>query len=136
VERWSAPFFRNYQISIIFKESTTTNQIWDTHRFLKAQFSTYTVLDLPVTFTVQQPEWKKQRNAIIRSAERVLVACLPPGKSIRLDWAAGDVWVLPGPIRVASFNGRKQALDWNFGSLTHLGITQVEFEAALASERI
>ena len=97
IARTSAPYFRNFQISCDIK-GLDENEMYNLARQIGdlCRDRNIRVRGALVFAAVEQPDWKRTRNRIMRTAEFALVKLIPGLEgNLKLDWAAGMIYSLP-----------------------------------------
>jgi hypothetical protein len=140
LKKWSAPFFRNFQITIdlngvVFAE----NEMFELAKRISAVCKSKGVdcRGSVVYASVEQPEWKRTRNRVLKGAEQALVKHCPMiGSRLKLDWAAGVIYDLPPShpegVLIGSYVRISESWSWVSSAVTELGVSVASLEESRA----
>jgi hypothetical protein len=134
ISRHSASSYRNFQVVLHLKNATAEESyqwVRDANASLKAAGVQVAGKDLYIT--LEQPEWKRQRNRALRQALAAVESlCDGPYK---LDFSTGSLWHSGRDLQWGYWHRMSGAWRWVSEGLTALGLDRGRVEQALAEEQ-
>jgi hypothetical protein len=126
--------FRNFQVSLFFKDACSENAIYGFARDLNAALKSkgITQNSKAVYFALDQPLWKKLRNAKLRKYKDIFDS-IAPGLNIEIDWSAGRLWQeREGSDALLVYSSEKRSEEGRFaeGIFERLHISRDVFNSA------
>jgi hypothetical protein len=115
IDKWSAPYYSNHQVTIFMKSDTPSDRVWDLakalNEFLKKSTPPVTVQGHPVFATVDNPPWKKDRNSGLSRAAEVFVSVCTLPHELKKDWSSGELWMV-APVRLRLGEWQRKSGSW------------------------
>jgi hypothetical protein len=134
IVRFSAPSFRNFQITLTLRDFATPQ---DSYAWIKSVNDSIKQANLKVAgrdvyVALELPEWKRQRNRAMKRAESSLASV--SDVALKLDYPNGSIWATDREMQLGYWHKATSAWRWCADGLRVLGIDQSRLEEALAAE--
>lgn len=95
IDKVSAPYFKNRQITLHLKDNLANNDPWDICTAIRSAITSNNlhVAGKPLIASLDAPPWKRERNSILASASgAVLRETGLTDAELQLDWPSGSLY--------------------------------------------
>ena len=132
VLRAEAPFHRNWQGVIRFRDGTDSEAVWSVHRHLKT-LPAMIINGKKLYPVVEQPAWERSQASLLKRAERI-VASKRSEVSVKIDYSAAKLWsTAPEDLFLGGISRPTGQWKWSGDALKLMNATVADLDKLMMS---